>query len=107
MDVFHVDKKTYGWIFAGLSVAFIGLSQFNGLLLRRYSSHQIVRVALAGQVGVSWCFWLGQHGGMVWVGVYDLLFVFAFLACLGSPIPMRRRCRWHRLIKMRAALLHC
>src|SRR6202000_2586238 len=38
MDIFHVDKKTYGWIFAFLSVAFIGLSQFNGLLLRRYNS---------------------------------------------------------------------
>ncbi|HXB07589.1 MAG TPA: multidrug effflux MFS transporter, partial [Puia sp.] len=50
MDIFHVDKKVYGWIFAFLSVAFIGLSQFNSLLLRRYTSQQIIRVALSGQV---------------------------------------------------------
>lgn len=86
MDVFHVDKKTYGWIFAGLSVAFIGLSQFNSLLLRRYSSHQIIRVALAGQVGVSLVFLAGSMAG--WYGLgYTIFFLFLFLACLGFTNP--------------------
>jgi MFS transporter, DHA1 family, multidrug resistance protein len=86
MDVFHVDKKTYGWIFAGLSVAFIGLSQFNSLLLRRYSSHQIVRVALAGQVGVSLVFLVGSMAGWFALG-YTIFFLFLFLACLGFTNP--------------------
>ena len=82
MDVFHVDKKTYGWIFAGLSVAFIGLSQFNNLLLRRYSSQQIIRVALTGQVVVSIVFLIGSIAG--WYGLgYTIVMLFVFLACLG------------------------
>lgn len=86
MDVFHVDKKTYGWIFAGLSVAFIGLSQFNSLLLRRYSSQQIIRVALAGQVLVSLVFLIGSIAG--WYGLgYTIFMLFVFLACLGFTNP--------------------
>jgi MFS transporter, DHA1 family, multidrug resistance protein len=86
MDVFHVDKKTYGWIFAGLSVAFIGLSQFNSLLLRRYSSQQIIRVALTGQVVVSIVFLIGSIAG--WYGLgYTILMLFVFLACLGFTNP--------------------
>jgi DHA1 family bicyclomycin/chloramphenicol resistance-like MFS transporter len=86
MDVFHVDKKTYGWIFAGLSVAFIGLSQFNGLLLRRYSSQQIIRVALSGQVVVSIVFLIGSIAG--WYGLgYTIVMLFAFLGCLGFTNP--------------------
>ena len=86
MDVFHVDKKTYGWIFAGLSVAFIGLSQFNGLLLRRYSSQQIIRVALSGQVVVSLVFLIGSIAG--WYGLgYTIVMLFVFLACVGFTNP--------------------
>jgi DHA1 family bicyclomycin/chloramphenicol resistance-like MFS transporter len=86
MDVFHVDKKTYGWIFAGLSVAFIGLSQFNGLLLRRYSSQQIIRVALTGQVVVSLVFLVGSIAG--WYGLgYTIVMLFVFLACVGFTNP--------------------
>ena len=86
MDVFHVDKKTYGWIFAGLSVAFIGLSQFNGLLLRRYSSQQIIRVAMTGQVVVSLVFLVGSIAG--WYGLgYTIVMLFVFLACVGFTNP--------------------
>ena len=86
MDVFHVDKKTYGWIFAGLSVAFIGLSQFNSLLLRRYSSQQIIRMALTGQVVVSIVFLMGSIAG--WYGLgYTIVMLFMFLACVGFTNP--------------------
>ena len=86
MDVFHVDKKTYGWIFAGLSVAFIGLSQFNSLLLRRYSSQQIIRMALSGQVVVSIVFLMGSIAG--WYGLgYTIVMLFMFLACVGFTNP--------------------
>lgn len=86
MDIFKVDKKTYGWIFAGLSVAFIGLSQFNGLLLRRYSSQQIVRVALTGQVIVSVIFLAGNIAG--WYGLsHTIFFIALFLGFLGFTNP--------------------
>jgi DHA1 family bicyclomycin/chloramphenicol resistance-like MFS transporter len=86
MDIFHVDKKTYGWIFAFLSIAFIGLSQFNSLLLRRYSSEQIIWVALSAQVGVSILFLAGNIAG--WYGLpQTIFFIFLFLACLGFTNP--------------------
>jgi DHA1 family bicyclomycin/chloramphenicol resistance-like MFS transporter len=86
MDIFHVNKQTYGWIFAFLSVAFIGLSQFNRLLLKRYTSQQIIRVALAGQVVVSCLFLVGAYAGWLSLPV-TIAFLFLFLACLGFTNP--------------------
>jgi DHA1 family bicyclomycin/chloramphenicol resistance-like MFS transporter len=86
MDIFHVGKKTYGWIFAFLSVAFIVLSQFNSVLLRRYTSQQIIRVAMGGQVMVAAIFLVGAIAG--WYGLaatIALLFVFLFF--LGFTYP--------------------
>jgi DHA1 family bicyclomycin/chloramphenicol resistance-like MFS transporter len=86
MGYFHLDKRTYGWVFAFLAVAFIGLSQLNGLLLRRYTSEQIVRVALAGQAIVAVLFVVGTLLG--WYGLaFTLFFLFAFLTCLGFVNP--------------------
>ena len=86
MNIFHVDKKTYGWIFAFLSVAFIGLSQFNSLLLKKYSSEQIIWVALTGQVLVAAIFLAGNIAG--WYGLpQTILFIFLFLGCLGFTNP--------------------
>jgi len=86
MNIFHVDKKTYGWIFAFLSVAFIGLSQFNSLLLKKYSSEQIIWVALTGQVLVAVLFLAGNIAG--WYGLpQTILFIFLFLGCLGFTNP--------------------
>jgi DHA1 family bicyclomycin/chloramphenicol resistance-like MFS transporter len=86
MDVFHLSKKTYGWVFAFLSVAFIGLSQLNGLLLRKYTSEQIIRVALTGQVLVAVIFLVGNMAG--WYGLgYTIFLLFLFLACLGFTNP--------------------
>ncbi|HLZ85978.1 MAG TPA: hypothetical protein VKQ52_02005, partial [Puia sp.] len=86
MDIFHVDKKIYGWIFAFLSVAFIGLSQFNSLLLRRYTSQQIIRVALTAQVVVAGVFWGCAMAGLLSLGV-TIGFLFLFLTCLGFTNP--------------------
>jgi len=86
MDLFHVDKRTYGWIFAFLSVAFIGLGQFNSLLLKKYNSEQIIWVALSGQVLVLIVFLVGNMAG--WFGLgHTIFFIFLFLACLGFTNP--------------------
>ncbi|HTI09960.1 MAG TPA: multidrug effflux MFS transporter [Puia sp.] len=86
MDIYHVDKKVYGWIFAFLSVAFIGLSQFNTLLLKKYNSEQIARVALTGQVVVSVIFLTGSIAG--WYALpQTIFFIFLFLGCLGFVNP--------------------
>jgi len=86
MNIFHVDKRTYGWIFAFLSVAFIGLSQFNSLFLKKYSSEQIIWVALTGQVLVAAIFLAGNIAG--WYGLpQTIFFIFLFLGCLGFTNP--------------------
>jgi DHA1 family bicyclomycin/chloramphenicol resistance-like MFS transporter len=36
-------QKTYGWIFAMLSIGFIGSSQLNNLILKKFSSPQILK----------------------------------------------------------------
>ena len=86
INIFHVDKRTYGWIFAFLSVAFIVLSQFNSRLLRRYTSFQIIRVALAGQVLVAVIFLAGAIAG--WYGLGSTIaLLFLFLTFLGFTYP--------------------
>ena len=86
MNIFHVNKRTYGWIFAFLSVAFIVLSQFNGRLLRRYTSEQIVRVAMTGQVITAIIFVAGTIAGWYGLGA-TIAMLFMFLAFLGFTYP--------------------
>jgi len=86
MQIFHVSKQVYGWTFAFLAVAFIGLSQFNGLLLKRFTSQQIIRVTLTGQVVVGLVFWGFAMAGWLSLGV-TIGFLFAFLGFLGFTNP--------------------
>lgn len=86
MEVFKVDGKVYGWIFAILSVGFIGASQVNTLLLRKYKSEQIVFVALICQALTGILFLTGTLNG--WLGLYGTIgFLFVFLCCLGFANP--------------------
>jgi DHA1 family bicyclomycin/chloramphenicol resistance-like MFS transporter len=86
MQIFRVDKKVYGWIFAFLALAFIGLSQFNALLLKRFTSQQIIRVSLMGQVVVGLAFWVAAMAGWLSLGT-TIGFLFAFLGFLGFTNP--------------------
>lgn len=86
MDVYRVNGKVYGWIFAFLSIGFIGSSQFNSLLLKKYKSEQIVFSALAGQSFVGLIFLVGTMNA--WFGLYGIIaMLFLFLACLGIANP--------------------
>ena len=86
MEIYNLSDKAYGWVFAFLSVGFIGSSQVNSQLLKRFSSEQIVPVALMGQtltglvfILCAWNNWLSLPG------IIALLFVF--LCCLGCINP--------------------
>ncbi len=86
MDIFHVNGKVYGWIFAFLSIGFIGSSQFNSLLLKKYRSGQIVFSALVGQSLIGLIFLFGTWNG--WFGLYGTIaMLFLFLCCLGIANP--------------------
>jgi DHA1 family bicyclomycin/chloramphenicol resistance-like MFS transporter len=86
MDLFGLSKKEYGWIFAGLSVGFIGSSQVNNLLIKKYKSEQIVRAALIAQVIVSIVFVVGAFNGWYNLGG-TLAMIFLVLCCIGLINP--------------------
>ena len=86
MDLYKVAETGYGWIFALLSVFFIGFSQVNSFILRWFSSKKIVFWALLAQCMFSTLFLLAA--------VYNLLnlyttiaFIALFLGCLGFINP--------------------
>lgn len=86
MDIFNVDQKMYGWIFAFLSISFIGTSQLNSYLLKKYSSEQLVQYALILQCLVSVIFFVGIYYDLLNLyGVIGMLFLF--LGCLGFCNP--------------------
>lgn len=86
MEVFKVSAHTYGWIFAGLSIGFIGSSQVNNLLLKYYKSEQIARVALTVQVIAAFVFLIGSLFN--WFGLGGTIFmIFIMLCCVGITNP--------------------
>ncbi|MDB5257852.1 MAG: multidrug effflux transporter [Chitinophagaceae bacterium] len=85
-EVFEVDTKVYGWIFAFLSIAFIGANQVNMLLLNYYTSEQIVRAALIGACAVLVVFLALTLSGVI--GLYGTIaFLFLYLSFLGLINP--------------------
>jgi DHA1 family bicyclomycin/chloramphenicol resistance-like MFS transporter len=86
MEVYGVSSKVYGWIFAGLSVGFIGSSQLNGMLTKRYRSEQIVNVTLPAMVIIGLVFLGGSMANVF--GIYGTVFmIFCFLCCVGITYP--------------------
>ena len=86
MEVFHTDEKVYGWIFAFLSVGFIGSSQLNTLFLRKFKSEQIVKAALMGQVIIGALFLSVALNGLLTLPI-TIFFLFLFLSCIGFTYP--------------------
>ncbi|MFC5271989.1 multidrug effflux MFS transporter [Adhaeribacter terreus] len=86
MEIFQVGEKTYGWIFAFLSLGLIGASQVNSLMHRKFRSEQIIVVAIIFQVLVGFLLFSGTV--FDWLGLYGTIAViFAFLCCLGFTFP--------------------
>jgi len=86
MSIFKVDVKTYGIIFALMSVSFIGSGQLNGMLLKRFSSQQLVFGALLFQSCISILFLLLTTNNLL--GLYSTIaMLFLFLSCLGISNP--------------------
>ncbi|MFD1605118.1 multidrug effflux MFS transporter [Flavobacterium artemisiae] len=86
MDIYKVDAKIYGWIFAFMSVSFIGSSQLNSILLKRFSSEQMIFGALISQSVISIIFLFLAMNDLL--GLYETIgMLFLFLACLGISNP--------------------
>jgi len=86
MKIYEVSKTGYGWIFALLSVAFIGSSQLNSVILKWFSSKTIVTWALLAQCIFSIIFLVFALND--WLNLYlTLVFIALFLSCLGFINP--------------------
>ncbi len=86
MEAFHVDKRTFGMIFAGLATGFIGSNQINVLLLRRFSSVQVYVASLLVECPVALILLAGTYFG--WFGlVPTLVLLFISLSSLGLAYP--------------------
>ncbi len=86
MEVFHVNGEVYGWIFAFLSVGFIGSSQLNTLFLRKFRSEQLVHMALIAEVIVSLAFLFAALNGLLTLTT-TIVMIFLFLCCIGFVNP--------------------
>ena len=86
MELYHVSDKQYGWIFAIIAMGLIVASQVNTLLLKRFTSEQIIRVTLFCQCLAGISLVLG-----VWFNVLNLystiFLIWVFLSTQGFAFP--------------------
>jgi DHA1 family bicyclomycin/chloramphenicol resistance-like MFS transporter len=86
IDVFKVSEKSFGWIFAGLSVGFIGSSQVNSILMKRYKSEQMINVSLIWMVFISMVFLIGSLNNWFNIGG-TIAMIFGVLCGVGISYP--------------------
>jgi len=86
MNIYGVSETQYGWIFALLAFAMIGSTQLNHLLLRRFTSQQIINFSLHYQLIIGIILVFGIY--FQWFEVRSLIFVmFIFLTAHGLNGP--------------------
>src|SRR6186713_12391 len=86
MEIFKVSEKQYGWIFALIALGLISTSQINSLLLRNYTSEQIIKVAAWCQSVIGILMALITFFG--WGDVFITIFlIFIFLCTQGFVFP--------------------
>ncbi len=86
MDHFQLSEKLYGGVFALLSVGFIGGSQLNHILTRRFNNRQILKTVLMVQVILAILFLIGSMNS--WYGLAAVIvFLFLLLSCCGITYP--------------------
>ncbi len=86
MELFHVSEKQYGWIFALIAMGLIGSSQINTVLLKNYTSDQLIKVALICQSMIGLI--LAGLSLFGWNELFVTIFlIFTFLCCQGFIFP--------------------
>lgn len=86
MELYDVSEQQYGWIFAVIAAGLIGSSQLNNVILKKYSSAQIIRVVLFTQSLIGLLLVAGIASGVL--GLYSTIFLmFLFLSCQGFTFP--------------------
>ena len=86
MEIYKVNEKQYGWIFALIAMGLIGASQLNSVLLKNYTSEQLIKAALCSQsiIGVTMALITLFGWGDLFVTIF---FIFIFLCTQGFVFP--------------------
>ena len=86
IELFKVTEQQYGWIFAGVALGLITTSQVNSLLLKKFTSQQIIRIATFCQMITGAILFIGSANGFL--DVYSTItLIFLFLSCQGFIFP--------------------
>lgn len=86
MKLFGVSEQQYGWIFAAIAAGLITSSQLNNILLKKFSSPQILTTVIGIQAGIGLLLVLGSYWNVL--GLYGTIFlIFLFLSCQGFSFP--------------------
>src|SRR4030095_10891564 len=86
MEIYKVNEKQYGWIFALIAMGLIGASQLNSVLLKNYTSEQIIKVALTCQTIIGAVMVLVSLFG--WGDLFiTIFFIFIFFCFQGFVFP--------------------
>lgn len=86
LELYRVSEQTYGWIFALLASGIILATQTNRLVLKYFSSGQIIQGALIMQTFFGIILVLATYNN--WIGLSGMLvLLFLFLACAGFVLP--------------------
>jgi DHA1 family bicyclomycin/chloramphenicol resistance-like MFS transporter len=86
LEIFKATEQHYGWGFAFVASGLIGSSQLNSLLLKRYTSQQIIKVALLSQSIIA--ITLVSIALLGLSELYStLILVFFYLSCQGFIFP--------------------
>jgi MFS transporter, DHA1 family, multidrug resistance protein len=86
MNIFKVSEQHYGWIFGLIAAGLITCSQLNNVLLKKYSSAQIIKTTLFVQTIIGLLLCIGSI--FDWLNLYSaIVLMFLFLSCQGFSFP--------------------
>jgi DHA1 family bicyclomycin/chloramphenicol resistance-like MFS transporter len=86
MNIFKVSEQHYGWIFGLIAAGLITASQLNNILLKKYSSEQIIKTVLWVQTVIGLLLFAGSF--FDWLNLYSTTgLIFLFLSCQGFSFP--------------------
>ncbi len=86
LEIFKATEQHYGWGFAFVASGLIGSSQLNSLLLKKYSSQEIIKVALMCQSVIAIILLSIAILGLSEL-FSTLILVFLYLSCQGFIFP--------------------
>lgn len=86
IELFGMNEKQYGWIFAIIAIGIISTSQVNTFILRRYQSEKIIPVALMVQsvIGISLAGIAFFNGSELYT---TIILIFLYISCQGFIFP--------------------